>query len=104
MNRGLDEINDVENIRDKLNFLKAAKKANASQPQHLIGSGKNAQGVLFTTNKLVPLFTWADNAPRIGGGLINLGNSCFMNSSLQCIIYSAPFFQFLQATGTFKIL
>jgi len=93
MSSSLQEINNVDRIRDKLNFLKAAKKANATQPKHLIKSGIN-QPVLCPKTKVQPLFSWADSAPRIGGGLINLGNSCFMNSSLQCIIYTAPFFNY----------
>ncbi len=30
-------------------------------------------------------------ARRIGPGIQNLGNTCFLNSVLQCLTYTAPF-------------
>ena len=35
----------------------------------------------------------------VGAGLQNLGNSCFLNATLQCLAYTAPFAQILQTAN-----
>ena len=50
--------------------------------------------IIYPEGKLERLCVWADQKP-IGRGLSNLGNTCYLNSVLQCLAYSPPFAQYM---------
>ncbi|KAG2372722.1 hypothetical protein C9374_003640 [Naegleria lovaniensis] len=49
---------------------------------------------LFPREKIIALNTWTE-IKKIGPGLQNLGNTCFMNAALQCIMYTPGMRNFL---------
>ncbi|KAL0906068.1 hypothetical protein M5K25_024530 [Dendrobium thyrsiflorum] len=59
--------------------------------------GKRSTGGEFHEHGLDPELSFRISFQRIGAGLENLGNTCYLNSVLQCLTYTEPFAAYLQS-------
>jgi len=56
---------------------------------------------LYPEENILKLLNWQD-VKKIGAGLYNLGNTCFLNSALQCLSYTPPLANYVLQKGHTK--
>lgn len=84
--------NQNGNHSNKINRGNNNKSQNRPQQQQRKQKESTVKGPLFDKSKLIP--AWKISR-KIGPGFINGQNTCFLNSVLECLTYTAPLAQYL---------
>eukprot|EP01038_Epipyxis_sp_PR26KG_P006907 gene6907-9459_t len=95
-NTGNINVSNVQNNQLQRMAAKSTKNEsnNANQPTNVELSQKREDIGLFDPT-VIPLHLSWSKISAVGPGFYNDGNSCYLNSTLQCLVHTAPLAQIL---------
>jgi uncharacterized UBP type Zn finger protein len=83
--------NNVGNLNKRM--VRAEEKLNIIEDKNIFNNSQE----MFNDPFVDSLMFWRKETPP-GSGLNNLGNTCFLNSVMQCILYTAPLKNYFDLT------